>query len=285
MCALYERETWFAILSQYALGKRRQCVHFPDHRGLPGATTFEFACNLVLLTGMLRLVPTGLRSRPLGEQVAQKQRRRSGTAAPQDGASPWSGRSRASDQSFEERRLAVLQKAAEMFWRLGYHETSFDALATELSITKPTVYYYVDSKQKCLAEIARLGQEGALHALRVANSVPGTGLDRLVYVFRRYIESVTTDFGKCINVGRRHLVGTEQRAIMTRIEWAESKFFSLFNEAIGDKSIVVTDTRVVYELVVGSLNWLSDWYHPDGRLSVSEIADAHVASLVKLLKP
>lgn len=223
----------------------------------------------------------------MSEQAAQKrqQRRKAAPPASQDATSPWQGRSRASDQTFEERRLAVLQKAAEMFWRHGYHETSFDALATELSITKPTVYYYVESKQKCLAETARLGQEGALHALRVANRVPGTGLDRLVYVFRLYIESVTTDFGKCINIGRRHLVGEEQRAIMARIEWAESKFFSLFNEAVNDKSIVVADNRVVYELVVGSLNWLSDWYHPDGRLSVNEIADAHITSLVKLLKP
>ena len=199
-------------------------------------------------------------------------------------SAPWKTPDGPSDQSFEERRLAVLRKAAELFWRRGYHETSFDVLAAALGITKPTVYYYVKSKQHCLAEIARLGQEGAMHAVRHVAGMQASGLDRLIYFFHQYIDVVTSDFGKCIGIARKHLTDKEQREIVARIEWADQRLYKLFSDAIADGSIAVTDKRVVYELVFGSLNWLSEWYRPDGSLTQVDVAQAHVASLVKLLK-
>jgi AcrR family transcriptional regulator len=201
-------------------------------------------------------------------------------------ASPWEGRPRASDQTFAERKLAVLQHAAKMFCQRGYHETSFDDLAHELSVSKPTVYYYIESKQKCLAEVARLGQEGALFALRQAHDLEeGTGLDRLSSFYRQYIDIMTSDFGKCIAIARKHLSGDELKEIKERIDLADRILRSIFQGAIEDGSIGVNNPLVDYELVLGSLHWISEWYRPGGAISQRELADAHIASLKKLLKP
>src|SRR2546421_13074244 len=63
--------------------------------------------------------------------------------------SPWrASRERLRDR--EVKREAVIRAAAQAFNRKGYHNTSLDDIAAALEVTKPTVYYYVTSKEQLL---------------------------------------------------------------------------------------------------------------------------------------
>src|SRR2546421_12369540 len=63
--------------------------------------------------------------------------------------SPWrASRERLRDR--EVKREAVIRAAAHAFNRKGYHNTSLDDIAAALEVTKPTVYYYVTSKEQLL---------------------------------------------------------------------------------------------------------------------------------------
>ncbi|HVY85879.1 MAG TPA: TetR/AcrR family transcriptional regulator [Caulobacterales bacterium] len=203
-----------------------------------------------------------------------------------DGAdSPWRGRARASEQSYDERRLVILRTAAQLFWRKGYHETSLDEVCDILEITRPTLYYYAYSKQECLADICANAQKEIIDSIRQARRMPGTGLARLQFLLRRYIEVLTTDFGKClVLVGRRSLQGEHQKELSSRVEVAEREFLGLFDEAIADGSVEVVNRRVVYEAMIGALNWIAHWYKPDGAISQDELAKLHIAAMTKLLK-
>ena len=65
--------------------------------------------------------------------------------------SPWStARDRAAER--EEKMEALLHTAARAFSENGYHRTSLDDIAERLGITKPTLYYYVDSKEDLYLE-------------------------------------------------------------------------------------------------------------------------------------
>src|SRR5262249_61428077 len=80
-------------------------------------------------------------------------RRASPSAAAKSAAtpSPWRGsRERLRDR--ELKRDAVIRAAAREFNRKGYHNTSLDDIAARLQVTKPTVYYYVTSKEQLLLD-------------------------------------------------------------------------------------------------------------------------------------
>jgi AcrR family transcriptional regulator len=65
--------------------------------------------------------------------------------------SPWrASRERARER--EIKREAVIRAAVHAFNRKGYHNTSLDDIAAALDVTKPTVYYYVTSKEQLLFE-------------------------------------------------------------------------------------------------------------------------------------
>src|ERR1700739_617178 len=100
-------------------------------------------------------------------------------------ASPWRGsRERLRDR--ELKRDAVIRAAAREFNRKGYHNTSLDDIATALEVTKPTVYYYVTSKEQLLFECFVAGVERIRAAFRSARQLPVPARERLKAVLRHY---------------------------------------------------------------------------------------------------
>src|SRR5207302_1362272 len=81
------------------------------------------------------------------------------------GASPWRA-SRERLRARELKREAVIRAAAREFNRKGYHNTSLDDIATALEVTKPTVYYYVTSKEQLLFECFVAGVEHIRRLIR-----------------------------------------------------------------------------------------------------------------------
>ena len=79
-------------------------------------------------------------------------------------ASPWRGRQ--GPEAHGTKREAVVRAAAKAFNRNGYHNTSLDDIAAALEVTKPTLYYYVKSKEQLLFECFRTGLEPIRAAFR-----------------------------------------------------------------------------------------------------------------------
>ncbi len=78
--------------------------------------------------------------------------------SPSAAASPWKA-SHERQRDREVKRDAVIRAAAREFNRKGYHNTSLDDIAARLEVTKPTVYYYVTSKEQLLFQCFVAGVE------------------------------------------------------------------------------------------------------------------------------
>ena len=120
-----------------------------------------------------------------------------GKAAPSAAASPWR-MSRARLRDRELKREAVIRAAAREFNRNGYHNTSLDDIAAALQVTKPTVYYYVTSKEQLLFECFVAGVEQIHAAFRAVRQLPLPARERLNAVLRHYGEAVASEFGWCM---------------------------------------------------------------------------------------
>src|SRR5688572_1836138 len=64
-------------------------------------------------------------------------------------SSPFKNRAQRANEH-EEKRLAVLRTAAELFVTRGFHCTKLTDVAERLNITKPAIYYYFASKDEIL---------------------------------------------------------------------------------------------------------------------------------------
>ncbi len=72
-----------------------------------------------------------------------------------------------------ERRQQLLCVALQVFARLGYHENSMNALASEAGITKPVLYQHFASKHDLFKEL--LAQTGDRLLMAISEQTSGNG--------------------------------------------------------------------------------------------------------------
>jgi AcrR family transcriptional regulator len=199
-------------------------------------------------------------------------------------ASPFApARDRAGQRALK--REAVLRTAAQLFNEKGYAASTLDEVAERLGVSKPTVYYYVDSKDQILFECVRTGLELLQQAIREVDTAGGSAIDKLVAGMRQYVEIVTMDFGMCvIRVGEDPLP-PESRHKLRRMKAAlDREFRELIRQGIAEGSIVDCDPKVAAFTFAGALSWIGRWYRPGGGLEPAEIADQCIRVLIDGLR-
>jgi AcrR family transcriptional regulator len=212
-------------------------------------------------------------------------RRRTQPALQPDGTSPWAGRRRR-PRDHEVKREAVIRAAARAFNERGYHHTSLDAIAADLGVTKPTVYYYVANKEQLLFECFLAGLTPIREAFRHAEQLAGTARDRLAAVIRGYAAAIASDYGWCMVRAHDQDLGPEMRrqinALKSEIDQGIRR---LLRAGMEDGSIAHCDPKITAFAMAGALNWIAHWYRPDQAMSASEVASAFVGFFEQGLQP
>jgi AcrR family transcriptional regulator len=223
-------------------------------------------------------MPTTRPSRlPRLTEAGQAGRRRPSAVAP----SPWANRADR-EQEREAKREAVLRAAAQVFNEQGFQASTLDQVAARLNVTKPTLYYYVKSKDEILFECVRIGLSMLQQAADEVTASGGNAADKLVAVMRQYAEIATMDFGMCvIRVGEDPLPAeakVELRRMKARLDRV---FRELVRQGIQEGSIGPCDPKLAAFTIAGALSWIARWYRPDGGQTAAQIADEVIGLLLK----
>jgi AcrR family transcriptional regulator len=194
--------------------------------------------------------------------------------------SPW-GAARSRDEKRRDKREAVLRTAAQLFNEKGYVASTLDEVAERLNVSKPTLYYYVDSKDAILYECVRIGISMLQAAIKNVEAQGGRGIDKLRAAMRQYAEIVTMDFGMClIRVGEDPLPPESRRKLRRIKAGLDQEFRQLVQLCIEEGSIAPCDPKLAAFALEGALSWIALWYRPDGELAPLEIADRTIELLM-----
>jgi AcrR family transcriptional regulator len=196
-------------------------------------------------------------------------------------SSPWApfeDRRRARD----EKKMAVLRVAAQVFLEMGYHRATLLDVATRLNITKPAVYNYFHSKEEILEECYRLGQQLIEESFAVIEREGGDGLTKLRKLIRACAQIVTVDFGMCsVRLDDRELSVDARAKVRAAKRKTDRRFRKYISAGIADGSILPCDPKLSAFAIGGSLNWISYWFRPGGKLSAEAVADEFVLRLTE----
>lgn len=203
-------------------------------------------------------------------------RRRPARAVP----SPWRSAAVRGDQR-EKKRQAVLQQAARLFNERGFHATSLDDIAARLHVSKPTLYYYVRSKDDILLECVRQALAMMQEGIAEVRQGGGRALDQLVACMRIYAGIVTQDFGQCvIRIGEDPLPPPLKKELRRLKAGIDHQFRHLIAEGVAEGSLLPCDPKLAAFMLAGALSWVGRWYRADGALSPEQIADQGIALLL-----
>lgn len=210
----------------------------------------------------------------------------SNTAPAAASASPWAPTS-ARGQQREAKRHAVLQAAVQMFNERGFHATSLDDVAARLHVSKPTLYYYVKSKDEILFECVRIGLEMMQTGIDEASRSGGSTLEQLVASMRIYGRIVTMDFGIClIRIGEDPLPPQGRQELRRLKSVIDREFRRLIAAGVQEGVLAPCDPKITAFAIAGALSWIGRWYQPAGAYSAEEVVERVVGTLLGgLLRP
>ena len=171
-----------------------------------------------------------------------------------------------------ERTIAV---AAELFYERGYENTSLDAIAERMNVTKPFIYAHFTSKAELLAEICARGIGSALAALDgVLKSQTGTPAERLAEVGQRFVAAVLHSQRHIAIFAReeKNLVAEDFHRISNMRRDFDHKLVQLLDEGVAAGEFELPDTRMAALAIGGMVSWAYVWYRADGRLAPEQVS-------------
>ncbi len=180
------------------------------------------------------------------------------------------------------KREAVLKTAAQLFLEKSYGRTSLNDVAERLNITKPALYHYFRNKEEILLECYRLGTGLIEEILNDIASRCGTGLEKVQAFIYSYANVMTVNFGRCVmRLDEGDLSSTALADVRAYKRKIDRRLRSFIQEGIADGSIISCDPKIAAFSIAGAVNWICQWYEPEGELTAEEIATQFARTLTQ----
>ena len=179
------------------------------------------------------------------------------------------------------KRERIIATAVDLFYNNGLSNTSLEAVAEKMNVTKPFIYSHFKSKNDLLAEICARGIRASLDALNRVVASEGTPTDKLQALARDFTLAVLENQAHIAIYNReeKDLSPHDRDAINEMRSEFDRKFCALLNEGVSSGAFVVDDVKLASLAIGGIVSWSYVWFRPNGRLTRAETAD-RVADLV-----
>lgn len=179
------------------------------------------------------------------------------------------------------KRERIIATAVQLFYADGFNNTTLEAVAEAMNVTKPFIYSHFRSKNELLAEICSRGIRASLEALQKAVALEGTPTEKLESMARDFMLAVLANQAHIAIYNReeKHLSPNDREAINGLRREFDRKFTALIDEGVAAGEFNVEDVQLASLAIGGIVSWSYVWYRPSGRLSQTETAD-RVAALV-----
>ena len=182
-----------------------------------------------------------------------------------------------------EPRQEILRAAARLFQQQGYDATSMNDVAAALKLSKGGLYHHFQSKDEILFHIMSHAMDiTEERVINVVRRISGAE-ERLRRLIRLHIEVVLSEEDREITVmlhENHPLPPALRRKINGRkkdyLHFVENLIADVQREAQRQRATPATVTpRAAAFALVGMINWIYQWYQPDGSLTGDAIVEQY----------
>jgi TetR/AcrR family transcriptional regulator, cholesterol catabolism regulator len=175
-----------------------------------------------------------------------------------------------------EPRQEILRAAARLFQQQGYDATSMNDVAAALKLSKGGLYHHFQSKDEILFHIMshamQLTEDRVINLVRRIDGTSAAGVEeRLRTLIRLHIQVVLSPEDREITV-MLHENHPLPPALRRKINGRKKDYLVFVENLIADvqrkrnSGSAVTPRAAAFALV-GMINWIYQWYKPDGPLT------------------
>src|ERR1700686_1444163 len=178
----------------------------------------------------------------------------------------------------QEPRQEILQAAARLFQQQGYDATSMNDVAAALKLSKGGLYHHFQSKDEILFHIMShamdITEARVINVVRRIDAASLAGVEeRLRTLIRLQIEVVLSPEDREITV-MLHENHPLPPALRRQINARQKDYLPSVEPLVADvhrkgnsRSSVTVTPRAAALALVGMINWIYQWYKPEGPLT------------------
>lgn len=180
----------------------------------------------------------------------------------------------------QRRTAEIIDAAAHIFARRGFHGASTQDIADVLGVRQASLYYYFPSKEVALEMVCARGVEGFVEAAISVTEAPGTAGQKIAGLIASHLDPLRHR-GDYVNVflnERRHLP-TESRRRVGRHSRAIEKIFEDVLRAGVEAGEFRSDldARLTSLAILGMANAVATWYDQERGAPIERIGKEFAA--------
>lgn len=173
------------------------------------------------------------------------------------------------------RRDEVIGAAISIFRRDGFHRSKLDDVATELGLTKATVYHYFASKNELLGAICERAMTQGEEAVERGIAAAERPADQLRQLFEEYALALIGQAALTVLIRNFDDLQPEaQRRLGQRRRRLERRVSDIVEAGVAAGELRADDADIATLTAFGAINWLYVWYSPTGPMSAEQICAA-----------
>ena len=188
--------------------------------------------------------------------------------------------------SKEETGKRVIAAAGRTFARHGYAASGIRQLAEEAALTPGALYHHMDSKEDLLVAVMRSAMEPLLAATDLAVRGAASPEEALVTLVELHVWSHGTqpDAMTVTDTEVRALGEHARRDVMVLRDRYQHAWRAVVVEGADAGVFTVEDAGIATIALLGLCSQVSQWYSPDGPLSLEQICAMHADLALGLVR-
>lgn len=172
-------------------------------------------------------------------------------------------------------RADIIQAAAQIFRKKGFHATSMQDIANAVKIQKASIYHHVESKQEILFTILEHALDLLIGDMRAVSDSDLKPKEKLRLAMQVYVGRLTSDadLATVLLLEYRSLEKKLRTRHAVRRDRYEALWRKIIEEGVDQGVFRPVDISIATFAIMGVQNWMITWYREGGRLSALELSD------------
>lgn len=184
-----------------------------------------------------------------------------------------------------KRKEEILKSALSLLAEKGYHGTTMEDIASHLLMTKGSIYYYFKDKQDLVYQSQVKILQKSIENINEVKQQNLTIPEKLETTVALHIEYAVRDRAGFELMANPSEIFSEDQ--LKEIFYLRDKYASgydeLLQEGVDTGYFSVDDIKVVRNILLGAMNWVTQWYSADGEMNEATFAASVASYLMRIV--
>ncbi|GGA19312.1 TetR/AcrR family transcriptional regulator [Psychrobacillus lasiicapitis] len=191
-----------------------------------------------------------------------------------------------SEKKLQKKKQEIILSAVKIVNQKGYQGATMEEIAAELLMTKGSLYYYFKNKEDLLFQCHEMVLGQAINELQdyfqedLSNEQK---LRKMIANHIRYMIEEKETFNMIIKPDQTFSKDYLHPILRKRNEYAAS-FDEVIQKGVEEGEFTIKEPKMARMILLGSMNWIQQWYRLDGDKSIEELQAIYADYLLKVVK-